>query len=311
MSSPVTARTSTEQALAAIDATLAADEVMCFCGCAHLVTAASPSMYFAAQECSELWHRFADKPDDEAKVLRHNARVLWEANNCRSWPGSLPHAGRIGDVDDTPVGYSGVTPWRDLTPAQRRLWVTMGNRLSRMPQVFPGEAATWRELRDGARAWWWERQDAVDRAMAATEWAVAAYRDPSHPEHGDVAAQPPTQAPPRFMRRVAQSLRRALGGQAFEDYQREQLRQHLRDTIGSGDARLWQALADDEAAQQRLREGQWSFEYLNHDPVQQVTWWRVWVGCASEDVVVRSGQSHQEIVRASVERIRARQNGRL
>lgn len=64
--SPPIRRSGADAALEAIDAALAADEVLCFCGCGRLVDGTRPSLYFYGMSCSDLWHRSQHHPDPEA-----------------------------------------------------------------------------------------------------------------------------------------------------------------------------------------------------------------------------------------------------
>lgn len=62
----ISQRTGTDATLIAIDAALAADVVMCFCGCGQMVDETRPSPYFYSQRCSEFWHLSQRHPDPEA-----------------------------------------------------------------------------------------------------------------------------------------------------------------------------------------------------------------------------------------------------
>lgn len=64
--SPPTRRSGADDTLIAIDAALAADVVMCFCGCGQMVDETRPSPYFYSQRCSEFWHLSQHHPDPEA-----------------------------------------------------------------------------------------------------------------------------------------------------------------------------------------------------------------------------------------------------
>lgn len=77
-------------------------------------------------------------------------------------------------------------------------------------------------------------------------------------------------------------------------------------------ASLAEVQREDEALRERLRRDTWSVTYVDGSAfLGGGTAWRVDCGDRSEIVYVEAGQNHQEIVQACVERLRARQNGRL
>lgn len=281
-------RIRTDAALAGIDAALAADVVLCFCGCGRLVDETRPSMYFYAMSCSDFWHASQLESDPAA----------WRAEQ---------RAG-TGDVDLVELELRQLPnpPLVDLHPrpddGPSPMDMLDGRSRYTGPSPLPGGG----EVR---------RSNVVHRRPAGHRPYVMPDDEPVRvdPGWGNLTAR---------MRRILEGFGIPTREQARElaVQQMAATQQEMAHTIaraaqdGSLMASLEELQLSDERLRARLQADSWSVTYVGGSAFNDVgggSTWRVDVGRLSEHVRVGPEESHQRVVMACVERLRALQNGRI
>lgn len=274
-------RIRTDAALAGIDAALAADVVLCFCGCGRLVDETRPSMYFYGMSCSDFWHASQYAPDPAA----------WRAEQ---------RAGG-GDVDLVELELRQLPnpPLVDLHPR-------------------PDDGPSPMDMLDGRSRYTGGRQQPRGNVVHQRQpGGGICVRDDEpvrvDPGWGNLTAR---------MRRILEGFGIPTREQARElaVQQMAATQQDMAHTIAQAvrDGGLMASLEElqlgDERLRAQLQAESWSVTHVDGSAFNDAgggSTWRVDVGRLSEHVRVGPDESHQRVVMACVERLRALQNGRI